>query len=68
MSRTPTLVGYGVLAAALVAGQVIALTGRRIPTFGQAIALVSRWRIGRWLILALWLWIGWHAFVRSDID
>jgi hypothetical protein len=26
---------------------------------------VMRWRAGRWLVLAGWLWLGCHLFVRT---
>ncbi len=65
MSRTTTLVGYAVVAVALVACQVAAVLTGRISTLGQALSAVVRRRAGRWLVLAGWLWIGWHLFVRS---
>ena len=65
MTRTITLVGYAVVAAALVGCQVAALVGGRIPTLGQALLAVTRRPAGRWLLVVGWLWIGWHLFVRS---
>ena len=65
MSRTATLLGYGVIAAALVACQLVSLTSHRIPTIGRALAHVAGRRVARWLLLAGWLWVGWHLFVRS---
>ena len=66
MSRTTTLVGYAVIAVALVACQLTALVSRRIPSLGQAVSLVVSRRAGRWLLLSAWLWAGWHLFVRSN--
>ena len=66
MSRTTTLVGYGVIAVALVACQVASLVSRRIPSIGPAVSLVVSRRPGRWLLLSVWLWAGWHLFVRSS--
>jgi hypothetical protein len=65
VNRTTTLVGYYVLAAAFVGCQVAALRSGRIPTVGQALARVTGRRAGRWLLLAGWLWVGWHLFARS---
>jgi hypothetical protein len=62
-----TLAGYAVLAAALLAGQAVALVTGRIPTLGQAASVVARRPVGRWAVLAGWLWIGWHLFVRSHV-
>ncbi len=67
MSRTTTLVGYGLIAAALVGCQVAALLWRRIPTIGQVASAVAGRRAGRWLLLGGWLWVGWHLFVRSHV-
>ena len=65
MSRTATLVGYGLVVAAAVVCQLVALVSGRIPTLGQAVSVLARRRAGRWLLLAGWLWTGWHLFVRS---
>ncbi len=65
MSRSITLAGYAVLAAALLGCQAWALVSRRIATIGQAASELARRRAGRWLMLGGWLWIGWHLFVRS---
>ena len=67
MSRTITLVGYGVIAAALLGCQLASLVWHRIPTIGQAASVVASRRPGRWLLLAGWLWVGWHFFVRSHV-
>ena len=66
MSRTVTLVGYCVIAAALLGCQVASLLSRRIPSLGQFLSLVASRRSGRWLLLAGWLWMGWHLFVRTS--
>ena len=65
MSRTITLVGYGVIAVALVACQLVSLLTHRIPTIAQLASVVAGRRPGRFLLLAGWLWLGWHLFVRS---
>ena len=67
MSRTTTLVGYVVLAAAMVSCQIASLLSRRIPTIGQVASVVARHRGGRWLLLGGWMWVGWHLFVRSHV-
>lgn len=66
MSRSTILAGYGLLAFGLVACQVVALRTGRLPTIGQLVSLVTRWRLVRWLLLAAWLWVGWHVFARSS--
>ncbi|MDQ4069018.1 MAG: DUF6186 family protein [Actinomycetota bacterium] len=66
MSRTVILAGYAFVAVAAVACQLAALVSPRIPTLGQAVSVLVRRRAGRWLALGLWLWTGWHLFVRSN--
>lgn len=67
MSRTTTLVGYCLIAAALLGCQLASLVSRRIPSIGQVASLIASRRAGRWLLLAGWLWVGWHLFVRSHV-
>lgn len=62
-----TLAGYVLLAAALLAAQVVALVTGRIPTLGQAASAAARRPVGRWALLAGWMWVGWHLFVRSHV-
>jgi hypothetical protein len=68
MSRTVTLWGYAVLAAAAVGYQAAGLLRRRTITFGEAVNRLKRMRAGRFVLLAAWLWFGWHTFVRGTYD
>ena len=65
MSRTITLAGYAAMAAALALYQLAALVRHRTPTLGQALGVVTRHPAVRWLLLAGWLWLGAHLFVRT---
>jgi hypothetical protein len=65
MTRTVTLLGYTVLAAAMIGHQAFGLLSGRTATLGQAVARLRRSRVGRPLLLAAWLWLGWHLFVRG---
>ena len=67
MSRTITLAGYCLLAAALAGLQLASLVSGRTPTIGQVASMIASRRSGRWLLLAGWLWLGWHLFVRSRV-
>jgi Family of unknown function (DUF6186) len=64
-TRTMTILGFAVVIMALVALEVL---GRRrigrIPTLSEWLGYVMRPRAGRALILAGWLWLGWHYFAR----
>lgn len=66
MSRTTTLLGYALIAVAIVGYQVAGVVWGRTPTLGRAVLLVTRRPWARSLLLAFWLWVGWHLFVRAD--
>ena len=66
MTHGVTIAGYSVLAAAIIGCDVAGRLWRHAPTLGQAATSAMRSRAGRWLVLAGWLWLGWHLFVRSD--
>jgi hypothetical protein len=65
VSRTVTLAGFLLLAAAFVTYQLLGLVRRRTPTLGQAVGTLLGTRYGRPVLLAAWLWLGWHLFVRG---
>ena len=67
MSRTATLAGYCVIAALFLACQLASLVSPWMPSIGQVASLIASRRAGRWLLLAAWLWSGWHLFVRSHV-
>lgn len=67
MSRTITLAGYCLFAAALAGLQLTSLVSGRTPTIGQVASMIASRRSGRLLLLAGWLWLGWHLFVRSHV-
>ena len=64
MSRAVTLWGYALLAVAIVAYQGAGLVLGRTATLAQALRRVTRVPAGRYVLLAAWLWAGWHTFVR----
>jgi hypothetical protein len=66
VSRTLTIAGYSVLIAAMACYQVAAILWHRNPSLGDAVAYLTRSRIGRWALLGGWLWLGWHLFVRAN--
>ena len=66
MSRLVTLLGYAAVAACALGLEVAARRSGRWATFGEALAgLRRRWPF-RLVLLAGWLWLGWHLFVRVD--
>ena len=66
MTRHVATGGYVVLLSAMVVLQLTGVLGRRVPTLGSTLRLVTRWRGGRLSLLAVWLWLGWHLFVRGN--
>ena len=64
MSRAATLWGYAFLTVAVVAYQLAGVVLGRTATVGQALRRVTRVPAGRVVLLAGWLWAGWHTFVR----
>ena len=66
MTRTVTLWGYALLAVAALAYQAVGLLLGQTATLGQALTALTRRRAGRLFLLAAWLWLGWHTFVRGS--
>jgi Family of unknown function (DUF6186) len=64
MSRAVTLIGYALLVVAAVSAEVAARR-RASGTFGDALTFAMRYRPARLVLLAAWLWLGWHLFVRA---
>jgi hypothetical protein len=58
-------VGFVVLA---VVGVAVELTARRAmparPTVGELVGIVVATRTGRFVLVALWVWTGWHFLAR----
>ena len=67
LARHP-LIGY--LAWAVLFGAVFAWEGLAlarvtgVPSFSDVVRLIMRYPVGRWALFALWLWAGWHLFIR----
>jgi len=66
MTPTITIAGYCLIGAVIAGYEAASRAWRRTPTLGDAVALVTRSRVGRWIVLGGWLWLGWHLFVRGD--
>jgi len=63
--RTITVIGFIGIIAVLVGLEILARRKiGRIPTLGEWLGFVMRRPAGRALILAGWLWLGWHYFAR----
>jgi hypothetical protein len=64
-SRSATLLGYALLVVSAL-GLEVAARRRGSATFVDALTIVLRSRAARFALLAAWLWLGWHLFVRVD--
>jgi len=54
-----------VLVLAMIVLEILARRpGSRIPTVGQWLGYLMRPKLGRFLILLGWWWLGWHYFAR----
>jgi Family of unknown function (DUF6186) len=65
MTASLTLAAYAAVVVAAVALEVAARR-REAPGFGAVLAAALRIRPVRVALLAGWLWLGWHVFVRVD--
>jgi len=62
---TITVIGFLVIISAIVVLEVLARRKvGRIPTLSEWLGFVMRRPVGRALVLAGWLWLGWHYFAR----
>ena len=63
------LAGYLVWAflfGALFAWEGLSLAGvGSVPSLSDVFRVIMRYPVGRWALFALWLWAGWHFFVRG---
>jgi hypothetical protein len=69
VARHP-VIGYliwAVLFGALFAWEGIGLVRQNdaFPTLSDCFRAIMRYPFGRWALFALWLWFGWHLFVRG---
>ncbi|HEX6596296.1 MAG TPA: DUF6186 family protein [Acidimicrobiales bacterium] len=64
--KTVTMAGYAVVALWAVGLEIAARRSGRVATLGAALCSALRWRPVRGAILAGWLWLGWHVFVRAS--
>jgi hypothetical protein len=68
VARYP-LIGYlvwVVLFGAVFVWEVLTLTGMSgVPSLSGVFRVITRYPVGRWTLFALWLWAGWHFFIRG---
>jgi uncharacterized protein DUF6186 len=61
------LVGWGIVVGGMLGYQGYCLLDNddRWPTASDILRDVMRHPAGRWVLFGLWLWFGWHLFVRG---
>jgi hypothetical protein len=61
------VLGWSVILAAGVVWEALALAGRRDawPSLSDLAGALTRTVAGRWVLFAMWLWVGWHLFMRG---
>lgn len=58
---------YALIAASAIAWGVLAHLARpRFATLDNVRTRLMRHRIARWIVWALWAFLGWHLFVRGS--
>lgn len=64
--RWMSAVGWIVVFGAMFAWQGLALAwGPPWLTMSDLLRSFMRPPLGRWLLFGLWLWLGWHLFIRG---
>lgn len=65
--RLVGLVGWAVIIGACLAWEGLGLVfgHERWPSLSDVLRTFTRPVAGRWILFALWLWLGWHLFVRG---
>jgi hypothetical protein len=61
------VVGWGVIFAVILLWEGAALVTSidNWPSLSDILRIATRPVLGRWALFALWLWVGWHLFVRG---
>jgi hypothetical protein len=63
--RTTNLLIWAVIWAALWGWQAVTVAVDRLPSFVLVVRLFRATWLTRWALLAGWVWLGWHIFVRT---
>jgi Family of unknown function (DUF6186) len=58
---------WAVLIGAVFAWEGLALShiSGSVPTLSATFRAIMRYAPGRYALFALWLWVGWHLFIRG---
>jgi hypothetical protein len=64
VTRAATLVGYALILVAAVATEARARRGGPPARLAALLRALGDHGLARFLLLAGWLWLGWHLFAR----
>lgn len=64
MTRAVVLATWAVLAAGLIACEVLAVVGRGVAGVRTVLGAVAATPARRILLFVGWMWVGWHFFAR----
>jgi len=67
VTRMIGIVGWAVLFALIVVWEGIGLRFPHDawPTLSDMLRVVMRTPVGRWAMFGVWVWLGWHVFIRG---
>jgi hypothetical protein len=65
-SRSVTFAGFAAIAAVAVVWEVVSVRRFCTMTLGRVVRWAMRGRTARLLLLAFWIWVGWHLFARGS--
>jgi uncharacterized protein DUF6186 len=63
--RAVGIVGWLVIVGAFLAWQGVGLARSDWPTMSDIFRAAMRPAAARFLLFGIWLWLGWHLFVRG---
>jgi hypothetical protein len=60
-------VGWAVIFTAFFGWEALGLRREHDgwPTLSDVFRVVMERPVGRWVVFGLWMWLGWHLFVRG---
>jgi len=65
-ARAVTLLGFGLLAVAIIGWSVVTARRPSSITLAQPMERATTSRVVRLLFVLVWAWVGWHLFARGS--
>ena len=63
--RTANLVIWAVLWTLILSWALVTALKPRLPSVADLTRFARRYWLLRWALIAFWVWLGWHLFVRT---